>query len=672
MFIYSFLCYHVVPNDTWFTIQMHHGGYFANLPWKTYMEGLVDHFDACNMDKISMVDIDQMVEELGYSGFMNYYWTLPFHTMSLEDILRELKTDKDVMDMVYTNLPHEHKIVVYIVKMTPEEMAKQELAYVENIKATLTPPKAKIIEIEPEDGSDEACRKVVGGVSGGKAPIRKSMAVRRLLISGCEVSSPSMTEQVIDEGRHLKEAEPVREDEHQGVGETMQNLDANREESVCMGERLSPEVADVVELGREEENEKDFGEQDGSESESDNSDDEDYRAPPETESESCDTEFDKTDNEIKNDDDGINVEVQVDTGVEQMMKANVPTQNSQQEAAPTQNNQQEAGPVVGRSRPRVMGYNFKEVQSESEDSDGELLSVHESSDDEGERVPVFNPRTDMRDPKFKVKMVFPSFDVFKKAVRAYSVVQRQPVDFKKNDKRRVRVVCKAGCPWLLVAGKYKDGPRAQIRRFEDRHTCARQVTNKFANYKWIVEEYLEVIRSNPEIPLAALVDLIRRDHNIKIHRSKVGRGKTLALMMLRGDEAEQYAKLADYGGELRARNPGTQFLLGLENLLFKRVFICMAACKKGFLSGGRPIISLDGCFLKGRYGGQLLAAVGIDANDCIWPIAYAVVEVESYDSWAWFLVHLAEELGIVESKFWTFMSDRQKVGCLPYFVLLTF
>ncbi len=134
--------------------------------------------------------------------------------------------------------------------------------------------------------------------------------------------------------------------------------------------------------------------------------------------------------------------------------------------------------------------------------------------------------------------------------------------------------------------------------------------------------------------------------------------------MLGGDEEEQYKKLADYGGELRYTNPGTQFLLGLDNLMFERVFICLAGCKQGFLSGCRPIISLDSCFLKGRYGGQLLAAIGIDANDCIWPIAYAVVEVESFQTWSWFLVHLAEELGIDGSQYWTFMSDRQKVSLL--------
>ncbi|KAK8663029.1 hypothetical protein V6N13_024910 [Hibiscus sabdariffa] len=50
-----------------------------------------------------------------------------------------------------------------------------------------------------------------------------------------------------------------------------------------------------------------------------------------------------------------------------------------------------------------------------------------------------------------------------------------------------------------------------------------------------------------------------------------------------------------------------------------------------------PLISVDDCFLKGYYQGYLLAAVGIDANDCIYPMAMATVEAETCDSWCWFL-----------------------------------
>jgi hypothetical protein len=54
--------------------------------------------------------------------------------------------------------------------------------------------------------------------------------------------------------------------------------------------------------------------------------------------------------------------------------------------------------------------------------------------------------------------------------------------------------------------------------------------------------------------------------------------------------------------------------------------------KQGFLEGCRPVIGLDECFLKGPYKGMLLAAVGRDANNNMYPIAIVVVEVEIKES----------------------------------------
>ena len=47
---------------------------------------------------------------------------------------------------------------------------------------------------------------------------------------------------------------------------------------------------------------------------------------------------------------------------------------------------------------------------------------------------------------------------------------------------------------------------------------------------------------------------------------------------------------------------------------FKRVFICLEACTRGFVKGCRPVIRLDGCHLKGPHGGILLSTIGMDAN----------------------------------------------------------
>jgi hypothetical protein len=87
--------------------------------------------------------------------------------------------------------------------------------------------------------------------------------------------------------------------------------------------------------------------------------------------------------------------------------------------------------------------------------------------------------------------------------------------------------------------------------------------------------------------------------------------------------------------------------------------MCVDASKRGFLKGCRPVICLDGTHIKTKYGGQLLIAVGMDANDCIYPIVVAVVEVENTETWTWFLSTLKQDLGIGSNTYpWTIMSDK--------------
>ena len=111
-------------------------------------------------------------------------------------------------------------------------------------------------------------------------------------------------------------------------------------------------------------------------------------------------------------------------------------------------------------------------------------------------------------------------------------------------------------------------------------------------------------------------------------------------------------------------NSSISYGIIVMNLLdgyFSSLYVSLDACKRGFLIGCRPVICLDGCHIKTKFGGQLPTAVGIDPNDCIFLIAMAVVEVESLASWKWFLETLKQDLGIDNTPPWTIMTDKQKV-----------
>ncbi|KAK8693566.1 hypothetical protein V6N13_071143 [Hibiscus sabdariffa] len=127
----------------------------------------------------------------------------------------------------------------------------------------------------------------------------------------------------------------------------------------------------------------------------------------------------------------------------------------------------------------------------------------------------------------------------------------------------------------------------------------------------------------------------------------------MALEIIEGKHKSQYSRLYDYLAELRLSNLGTTTVCKLDDTVFERVYICLQACKEGF-KACRPIICLDGCHLKGYDHSHILSVVGIDANDCIYLIACAVVDSENNSSWSWFLELLANLYHV------SFMAYKQK------------
>ena len=57
---------------------------------------------------------------------------------------------------------------------------------------------------------------------------------------------------------------------------------------------------------------------------------------------------------------------------------------------------------------------------------------------------------------------------------------------------------------------------------------------------------------------------------------------------------------------------------------------------------------------------MLLVACGIDANDKVVPIAWALVPIENETWWTWFLGYLKHCISIPESEDYIFISDREK------------
>jgi hypothetical protein len=269
---------------------------------------------------------------------------------------------------------------------------------------------------------------------------------------------------------------------------------------------------------------------------------------------------------------------------------------------------------------------------------------------------------DRINPTFSVGLVFPSVVELRDAINEYAIRNRVQIKMPRNEKKRIRAHCAEGCSCNLYASEDSRVKAFVVKTYFGEHNCPREWAIKQCTAKWPAGKYIETFRANDKMSLTHFAKTVQKDWNLTPSRSKLARARRIAMKAIYGDDVEQYNKLWDYANEFRTSNPGSTFFPRLEDGLFSQCYVSLDACKRGFLSGCRPVICLDGCHIKTKFGGQLLTAVRVDPNDCIYPIAMAVVEVESLVTWKWFLQTLVNDLGIDSISPWTIMTDKQKVS----------
>ncbi|KAK8940462.1 hypothetical protein KSP39_PZI010501 [Platanthera zijinensis] len=267
--------------------------------------------------------------------------------------------------------------------------------------------------------------------------------------------------------------------------------------------------------------------------------------------------------------------------------------------------------------------------------------------------------------EFQVGLCFNTAQDFRDAVRTYSNMQGRPIKFTKNCSDKVQVTCE--CGWVMYAAFIsKNDHTFQVKTIRGQHTCYRTPSSKHCTSDYLANKYQHHLRSNPEWPVCSMQETMQMENRTSLSIWKMYRTKKHANKIIHGTELEQYASLWDYCEEIRQSNSNTTVKLQCKQVsenqacVFKRLYICWGALKMGFIAGCRPIIGLDGTHLKTSTRGVLLCAVGIDGNNGMYPIAYAMVLRENRKTWQWFITLLMQDLNIVNQYAWTIISDKQK------------
>ncbi|GJX46318.1 calcium/proton exchanger [Tanacetum coccineum] len=223
-----------------------------------------------------------------------------------------------------------------------------------------------------------------------------------------------------------------------------------------------------------------------------------------------------------------------------------------------------------------------------------------------------------------------------------------------------------GCTFRLWASWMQNGSCFQIKTLIPEHCCSRNFDlGSLVTYKWIAKQFAFKIIKDPTISYRSIQELTKKKFLINVSISQCKRAKQRALFDHEGGLIEHYSRLWDYRQQLLDTNPGSTVHLQIEEKEngqkhFLRFYVCFKAMKEGWSAGCRKVIGLDGCFLKGTVKGELLTAMGRDGNNQMFPIAWAVVNIENNDNWQWFLACICEDLMLGQGAYLTIISDGHK------------
>ncbi|CAF1703593.1 unnamed protein product [Brassica napus] len=256
---------------------------------------------------------------------------------------------------------------------------------------------------------------------------------------------------------------------------------------------------------------------------------------------------------------------------------------------------------------------------------------------------------------------FNSFIEFRDALHKYSVAHGFAYKYKKNDSHRVSVKCKAqGCPWRITAARLSTTQLICIKKMNPRHTCERAVIKPGyrATRGWVRTILKEKLKAFPDYKPKDIAEDIKREYGIQLNYSQAWRAKEVAREQLQGSYKEAYSQLPLLCEKIKETNPGSIAVFATkEDSSFHRLFISFYASISGFKQGSRPLLFLDNAVLNSKYQGVMLIATASDAEDGVFPVAFAVVDAETEENWLWFLQQLKSALS--ESRRITFVADFQ-------------
>ncbi|XP_028785917.1 uncharacterized protein LOC114741821 [Neltuma alba] len=241
------------------------------------------------------------------------------------------------------------------------------------------------------------------------------------------------------------------------------------------------------------------------------------------------------------------------------------------------------------------------------------------------------------------KQTFANVTEFKKTVYKFSIAENFKYKYVKNCEECVHVKCNIeGCPWWIIARATTNrSPFLIVTQLKNEHVHnaqeIMQVTHggRVALTSSII---IEEVRNHTDKRPNKIRRTLARGYGVKLTYKQAYRAKEKALKEIQGRPEQSYMLIPWICQRLKETDRKTvaEWVATFNNT-FERIFIAYGCCVESFLSEAIHILYIDGTHLSGPYRGTLLSASAYDANNELLPFAYAIVNGETYEEWAWFL-----------------------------------
>ncbi|XP_026400624.1 uncharacterized protein LOC113296535 [Papaver somniferum] len=269
-------------------------------------------------------------------------------------------------------------------------------------------------------------------------------------------------------------------------------------------------------------------------------------------------------------------------------------------------------------------------------------------------------------------MAFGSMQAYKDHLREYAVLKHRDFKVKKGDKIRHYSYCAyrdaQNCAWMVNARKVpeKDDMTVTVRECNIEHTCKNpnEDYRRKCNAKFVAKYLLKTM------DVASPVDkeddiakkIIRSQLQTEIPKWVARHARRLVLAERDGTFETCYKKTPELVIAATSLNPRSighfSWSKDDKDNKFESLILAYNAQIKGLMNGCRMVIGLDGAHLTGKFGGVMLSATGIDAQNGVFPLCMMICMSETEENWFMMLKELRKRIPDMAGL--TFISDRMK------------